>query len=92
MSTIYLFSNKTTNGNGDAYGYPGGPRLLIIRGTMDSATVKMQASDDGTNFVDINDASFSANGATMFMLPVSAVIRAVLSNAGAATSVTVAMV
>jgi regulation of enolase protein 1 (concanavalin A-like superfamily) len=90
MST-YLFSARTTNGNSSSVLHPGGPVLLIIRGTLGGATVKLQVSDDGTNWVDLQYAAFTAESAVLMDLPINTPIRAVVSGAGGSTSVTVAI-
>jgi len=90
MST-YLFSARTTNGNSSALSHPGGPVLLIVRGTFDGATVKIQVSDDGTNWIDLQYASFTTAVAVLMDLPINTQIRANVAGAGAGTSVTVAI-
>lgn len=90
MST-YLFSARTTNGNSSALSHPGGPVLLIVRGTFDGATVKIQVSDDGTNWIDLQYAAFTAAVAVLMDLPINTQIRANVAGAGAGTSVTVAI-
>lgn len=87
----YLFSARTTNGNSAAVSHPGGPVMLITRGTFDGATVKIQVSDDGTNWVDLQYAAFTAAIATLLELPIGTQIRANVSGAGAGTSLTVAI-
>lgn len=87
----YLFSARTTDGNSSAFNHPGGPVLLIVRGTFDGCTVKIQVSDDGTNWVDLQYAAFTAAVATLMELPINTLIRANVSNDGAGTSITVAI-
>jgi regulation of enolase protein 1 (concanavalin A-like superfamily) len=87
----YLFSARTTNGNSSAVAHPGGPALLVVRGTFDGATVKIQVSDDGTNWVDLQYAAFTAAIATLIDLPIGTLIRANVASAGAGTSITVAI-
>jgi regulation of enolase protein 1 (concanavalin A-like superfamily) len=87
----YLFSARTTDGNSSALDHPGGPVMLIVRGTFNGATVKLQASDDGTNWVDVQYAAFTAALAVLFELPIGSKIRANVSGAGASTSLTVAI-
>ena len=87
----YLFSARTTNGNSSSVSHPGGPALLVVRGTFDGATVKIQVSDDGTNWVDLQYASFTAATAVIMDLPINTLIRANVASAGAGTSITVAI-
>lgn len=87
----YLFSARTSNGNSSSVSHPGGPVLLIARGTFDGATVKIQVSDDGTNWVDLQYAAFTAAIATLMELPINTLIRANVASAGAGTSITVAI-
>lgn len=82
-----LFTAQTTSANGTAVTYPGGPSLLILSGTFDGCTVKLQVSRDGTTFHDLKDASWTAAVATLITLPQGYLIRAVLSSHGASTSV-----
>lgn len=90
MST-YLFSARTTNGDSASLSHPGGPVLLIVRGTFGGATVKIQVSDDGTNWVDLQYAAFTAAIATLMELPINTLIRANVSGASGSTSITVAI-
>ncbi len=87
----YLFSARTTDGNSASVAHPGGPVLLIVRGTFGGATVKIQVSDDGTNWIDLQYASFTAAVAVLMDLPINTQIRANVAGAGAGTSVTVAI-
>lgn len=87
----YLFSARTTDGNSSSVAHPGGPVLLIVRGTFGGATVKIQVSDDGTNWVDLQYAAFTAAIATLMELPIGTLIRANISGAGGSTSITVAV-
>lgn len=87
----YLFSARTTDGNSSAVSHPGGPVLLIMRGTFGGATVKIQVSDDGTNWVDLQYSAFTAAVAILMELPINTLIRANVSGAGGSTSITVAI-
>ena len=87
-----LFSNQTSNGNSSVIVVP--PRrpnksekyTVIVFGTFDGCTVKLQASADNSTFVDIPSASWTS--ATVVNLEMHVpFIRANLSSAGASTSV-----
>lgn len=70
-----------TNGGDDAV-------WLTAYGTWDGATAKLQWSPDvGTTWIDIEDASFTANGlARLFMC--AGHIRGVVSGGGGSESIT----
>lgn len=89
-----LFSNQTTNATGAAKAVPvseqGGflHRTIYITGTLDGATFTLQATADGTNWVDVPDSD------TTLPSPVNVVIRAkqvrgVLAGGGASLDATV---
>lgn len=87
----YLFNNSTTNGNSASLAHPGGPLGLIVRGTFGGATVKLQISDNGANWVDITDALFTSEAAVLLVVPGGAILRASISG-GTAASLTVALI
>jgi len=87
----YLFNNSTTNGNSSSVVHPGGTLGLIVRGTFGGATVRLQISDDGANWVDINDAFFTAASAQLLIVPGGALLRATITG-GTAASLTVALI
>lgn len=61
---------------------------LIAYGTWNSATAKLQYSPDaGTTWIDVTDASFTANGIVRLFL-CGGHIRGVLSGGGGSESVT----
>lgn len=90
MST-YLFQNRTTNGASAALAHPGGPALLIVRGTFGGATVTTQVSDDGTNWVDLQFGVFTSATGVVFELPINTLVRVSVSGATGTTSLTVAV-
>ena len=65
-----------------------------ISGTFGSATVKMQTSNDGTNFADIKDihnTAVSATAAAMFEITSSAIYIKPAISGGSADSVNVTL-
>lgn len=92
---MILFENQTGNGNSPSYTVdpPNHNHIsftLMVAGTMDGATVKVQASADEINWVDIPLATVST--ATTYNFEINTVaVRAVLSSAGASTDVHVAI-
>lgn len=89
-----LLSAVTSDTTGSAVSHTS-PCTVFVRGTLDGATVTIQISDDGTNFVKIDNASlpnparFDAPGSVGIDGKGTYHLRAVLQNAGSSTSVTV---
>lgn len=84
-----LFSARTTDGNSAAVvAGVRGPSTFIVYGTFDGATVKLQASPDGTNWTDVPSASLTAAGRYAIPAMVYKYARANVSNDGAGTSIT----
>lgn len=86
--------NNAGNGNGTTYAIPESGnrnkeaiRTLFVYGTFDGATVKLQASsDEGSNWIDVPDASFTAAGAVNIVghLPH---VRGVVTGGGGSVSI-----
>lgn len=76
------------NGNGGAVTLGmSGEHWLTAFGTFDSATAKLQWSPDaGTTWIDIEDASFTANGVVRLLLA-NGSVRGVVSGGGGSVSV-----
>lgn len=87
----YFFKDYTTNGNSSSLIHAGGTVALVVRGTFGGATVKLQISDDGSNWVDITDASFTSAAAKLLTVPTGAILRANIAG-GTAASLTVAII
>jgi hypothetical protein len=87
-----FFTNRTTDGNSDAFDWPSGKGTLRASGTFNGATVKLQASfDGGTTWIDAGaDATFTAPGLANFSLG-PCKLRGVLSGAGGSTSISFAI-
>lgn len=94
METLFL--NRTTNGSGTAIPVPvseqGGflHRTIYILGTLDGATFTLEATPDGTNWVDVPDSD------SVLPSPVNVVVRAKelrgkLAGGGGSMDVTVKM-
>jgi len=65
----------------------GGQGTLYVWGTWDGATVTLQASpDNGTTWIDLEDATFTQNTVTNITLHTMNQIRASISGAGGSTS------
>ena len=63
-------STVIADGTGDAFEFPGGLAIIALRGTWGGATINIQVSDDGTNFVDFRaESGFTADGAAALSLP-----------------------
>lgn len=92
MSQHKLFDAQTTNANGVAVSQVDiGQRdvAVIVRGTPDGCTIKIQMSDDNVTFVDLTNGTFTAAGSGRLFIGEGMFIRAVLSSAGAGTTMTV---
>lgn len=87
----YLFSASTTNGNSASVIHPGGTLALVVRGTFGGATVKLQISDNGADWVDITDASFTSAAAKLLTMPTGALLRGNIAG-GSGASLTVALI
>lgn len=90
-----LFSERTTDGNSPAKDfrttrrYQGGNTYTVYAyGTWDGATVKFQGSLDGNYWIDIVNASYTVDRIDNLILATN-YIRAVISGAGASTSLNV---
>ncbi len=78
----------SANGNSTSYAFEGGTGNITAWGTWSGATVKLQHSVDGTNFVDSGtDAQFTDDGSATFELP-SCLVR-VNTASGSTPSLTV---
>lgn len=97
LPTPNLFNGQTTDGNSTAFDCRATPKnrtnliyTLYAYGTFNGATVKFQASYDGTTYIDITNASYTS--AKVDNLTINAnFIRAVISGAGASTNLNVAI-
>lgn len=78
----------TANGNTTTLSWLGGTGTFTTSGTFDSATVKLQQSPDGTNFVDVGlDTTHTADGVANFVLP-PCDVRVNTASGGGSLSVT----
>ncbi|WP_439392585.1 hypothetical protein ACRQ5Q_24495 [Bradyrhizobium sp. PMVTL-01] len=87
-----LFTARTTDGNSNGADWPGGRGVFAVVGTFNGATVKLQWTPDGTNWLDVdqNGDTFvtkTAAGHGGFELP-QCQVRAAQSGSGGATSLT----
>jgi hypothetical protein len=81
------------DGAAGAFEYDGGPAVLVLRGTWGGATVKIQVSDNGTNYVDWRDDSgFTADGAVSLDPLPRCYLQAVASSSSSSTSITFAII
>lgn len=65
-----------------------GERYLSAYGTWSSATAKLQWSPNGgTTWIDVQDASFTADGVIRVIMP-NGLVRGVVSGGGAGVSIT----
>jgi hypothetical protein len=87
-----LFSAATANSQSTDVGpINGGLYTVFAYGTFDTCTVKAQVSPDGTEWFDLDDATFTAKGAVNLSLPEGAYIRGDLSSVGGSTSVSLVL-
>ncbi len=94
--TIVFFSARTTDATSTAYQFrfPNKRGQFCVYGTFDGATMTLYFSPDGgTTYIIAkdaygNDIAFTANGAIMIDAPVGELLRCILSNDGASTSLT----
>jgi hypothetical protein len=85
-----LFTNRTTNGNSTATEWDGGQATVYVHGTFDGAVITLQASfDNGATWIPLDNGVFTIATAVNLNLAARVQLRAVLSSAGAATSLTV---
>lgn len=76
---LALLTNASASGVGVRTTY-GGKHLLTINGTFGGTTAKLQVlGPDGTNYIDVPTASFTAAGAIIVDLPVNTTVKAVLT-------------
>lgn len=88
MSGIALFSARATDGTSTAFSVETSRGAVAITGTFGGATVSLEASiDGGTTFVSCTSVTAAAIKAFQAMRRIF--IRAVISGAGASTSITV---
>lgn len=98
---IYLFSARTTDGNGTGYPlpFPNNRGKVMVYGTWDSATVTLQSlASDGTTWVAVSllkddgtftPLTFTANTQmTLSGILMNETYRAVMANDGPTTSIT----
>ncbi len=99
---IFLFSARTTDGNGTAtpIPFPNARAKVKAYGTWDGATVKLQSlASNGTTWINVSqlqidgsfvDLAFTANNQMVLqgIIP-NETYRAVMSNDGAGTTVTI---
>lgn len=70
-----------------------GHRTLVVYGTWDGATAKLQMSpDEGSTWVDVTDASFTADGAVIVVLTYPMLLRMHIASAGGSTSLTAELI
>ena len=86
--TYTLLSTVTANGNGDPVVIEhGGLWKLVVSGTFDTATAVLNIlGPDGTEYVLLTGASFTAAGVLDVELPAGATVRATVSSVGGSTS------
>lgn len=69
----------------------GASAWLFVTGTWNSATAKLQASADGVTWVDIVDASFTANGVIELRLA-GFYVRGVVTGGNGSTAITMTLI
>ena len=98
IGTVFLFTNQTTSANSTAFAIPYSNKLAVVKvwGTFDGANIKFQTLAPHTTaspvWIDVPDntgvlLTFSVNGqrALQYLIQ-NEQVRAVLSNAGASTT------
>ena len=85
-SIFTLFSGATANSNSATVTWGGGRGRFMGAGTWDTSTLTLQYSGDATNWVTAVTA-ITADGGSMFELPLGTQVRANLSSVGATTAV-----
>lgn len=96
MSDKYLFQNQTADGNTDPIlaDFSDEECELIVWGTFDGATVKLQMTpDEGTTWIDVRDLggvviSLTTNRVVPLSVSYNEKLRANISGAGASTDLT----
>jgi hypothetical protein len=83
-----FFSAKTDTGAAGAVEFGGDIMTLAVFGTWDGGGAQFEASVDGTNYVAIPDAAFTADGVVNVELAPRAYIRCNVTSVGASTSIT----
>lgn len=88
MSFTKVLNAVTANSNSLTYNFNKGEGQIVVSGTWDTATVKLQMSPDGgTTWVDVGSAStYTADGISSFALN-SCKVRVNVSSVGGSTSV-----
>jgi len=91
-TVLELFSEQTTSANSTAYIASYSEYTVIVRGTPASGIIKIQISDNGTNFVDVANSTLTdAQGAYNISIGKGVYVRANLSGATGSTSLTVTL-
>ena len=83
-----FFSAKTDTGAAGATEFGVDVMTLTVFGTWDGGGAQFEASNDGTNYVAIPDAAFTADGIVNVELAPRAYIRCNVTSVGASTSLT----
>jgi hypothetical protein len=89
MSISALATAATADGNyPSAAGIkPEGRKIILsVRGTWGGATWTTQVSDDGTNWIALSDATFTADGVAEIQVGELLKVRGVISGATGTTS------
>lgn len=86
-----LFSDASSNHSSDSINWSGGTGTFWVWGTFDGATIKLEASPDGSNWFDVGTAAtLTQKGVAAFALG-TCKLRATLVDAGASTSLSAAL-
>ncbi|MBI1260740.1 MAG: hypothetical protein GC184_03355 [Rhizobiales bacterium] len=86
-----LLSDRSTNSSSDSLDWSGGTGTFWVWGTFDGATIKLEASPDGSIWFDVGAAvTLTDKGVAAFALG-PCKLRATLVNAGASTSISAAL-
>lgn len=83
-----MFSGQTSNGQSATVSWTGGSGFFRVWGTFGGASVRLQASFDGSEWFDI--VAHAAKGISHFTLP-SCALRADLSGASGTTALSAAV-
>jgi hypothetical protein len=89
---MFLCQAETTNGNfpATATRAPLRDACAILYGTWGGATAKLQASKDGTNWVDLTNGSFTADGTCRVQVGEGWFVRVnIASGSGASLTVSI---
>lgn len=84
---VVLFSERTTDGTSEAFEVVEPRGAIAVSGTFDGATVTIESSIDGTTFIETEQAT--TDSMIVFEFIKGGKFRAVVSSAGASTSLTV---